>query len=156
MGRCEDGCAEPFERREQQLRDRIEELEDVVRDAMGFASDMMQQLGWARGQSDELATELEPQERQAYAMFGACWKALPFASDTRPRQHGLQPPVLERDCKAESPATMRDSGDAVTVSEERFAPPLANEPPCPRCDRRDAGLPEDWQPLSVREGRFAP
>ncbi len=35
-------------------------------------------------------------------------------------EHGLQPPVLERDCKAESPATMPDSGDAVTVSEERF------------------------------------
>lgn len=67
---------------------RMARLQEVTRLALGFASDCMQQLGWARGQSPELYRELATQEGDAYRLFNECWDALDM---TPRRERRLKP-----------------------------------------------------------------
>lgn len=61
---------------ERAATERIAELEDTARQALDFASDMMQNLGWARQQGEDLSRELDENEADAYKLFHACWDAL--------------------------------------------------------------------------------
>lgn len=69
-------AAEKFAEGERAATKRIAELEDTARQALDFASDMMQNLGWARQQGEDLSRELDENEADAYKLFHACWDAL--------------------------------------------------------------------------------